>query len=210
MIVLTPRLQAVADMVPPGCAVADIGCDHGYVSAYLVQQGIAPRVVAADVRPGPLGACRRLVEELGLTFQIQTRLCSGLTDIADTECDAVILAGMGGELIAEILSACPYIHKKTLILQPMTHPEVVRQFLYTNGFEIRCARVVQEGRHHYLVLLAVPGGAPKGYTPADLYLGGITDFSDKAYFEQLIRYLRNRQKGGVDTADVIRAIEEKL
>ena len=55
MIVLTPRLQAVADMVPPGCAVADIGCDHGYVSAYLVQQGIAPRVVAADVRPGPLG-----------------------------------------------------------------------------------------------------------------------------------------------------------
>lgn len=112
MIVLTPRLQAVADMVPPGCAVADIGCDHGYVSAYLVQQGIAPRVVAADVRPGPLGACRRLIEELGLTFQIQTRLCSGLTDIADTECDAVILAGMGGELIAEILSACPYIHKK--------------------------------------------------------------------------------------------------
>lgn len=97
-----------------------------------------------------------------------------------------------------------------MILQPMTHPEVVRQFLYTNGFEIRCARVVQEGRHHYLVLLAVPGGAPKGYTPADLYLGGITDFSDKAYFEQLIRYLRNRQKGGVDTADVIRAIEEKL
>ncbi len=92
--------------------MADIGCDHGYVSAYLVQQGIAPRVVAADVRPGPLGACRRLVEELGLTFQIQTRLCSGLTDIADAECDAVILAGMGGELIAEILSACPYIHKK--------------------------------------------------------------------------------------------------
>ena len=53
-----------------------------------------------------------MIEELGLTFQIQTRLCSGLTDIADTECDAVILAGMGGELIAEILSACPYIHKK--------------------------------------------------------------------------------------------------
>ena len=154
MIGLTPRLQTVADMVPPGCAVADIGCDHGYVSAYLVQQGIAPCVVAADVRPGPLSACRRLVEELGLTFQIQTRLCSGLTDIADAECDAIILAGMGGELIAEILSACPYIHKKTLILQPMTHPEVVRQFLYTNGFEIRCARVVQEGRHHYLVLLA--------------------------------------------------------
>ena len=135
MIGLTPRLQAVADMVPPGCAVADIGCDHGYVSAYLVQQGIAPRVVAADVRPSPLGACRRLVEELGLTFQIQTRLCSGLTDIADTECDAVILAGMGGELIAEILSACPYIHKKTLILQPMSHPEVVRQFLYTKALK---------------------------------------------------------------------------
>ena len=86
----------------------------------------------------------------------------------------------------------------------------MRQFLYTNGFEIRCARVVREGRHHYLVLQAVPGGAPESYTPADLYLDGITDFSDKAYFEQLIHYLRNRQKGGVDTADVIRAIEEKL
>lgn len=210
MINLTPRLQAVADLVPPGCAVADIGCDHGYVSAYLVQHGIAPRVVAADVRPGPLGACRRLVEELGLDQQIRTRLCSGLTDIADAEYDAVVLAGMGGELIAEILAACPYIHKKTLILQPMTHPEVVRRFLFTNGFGIRCARVVQEGRHHYLVLLAMPGAAPDGYTQADLYLDGITDYSDKAYFEQLIRYLRNRQKGGADTAAVIRAIEEKL
>lgn len=105
MIALTPRLQAVADMVPPGCAVADIGCDHGYVSAYLVQQGCAVWWLPMCARA--LGACRRLVEELGLTFQIQTRLCSGLTDIADTECDAVILAGMGGELIAEILSACP-------------------------------------------------------------------------------------------------------
>ena len=210
MITLTPRLQAVADLVPPGCPVADIGCDHGYVSAYLVQQGIAPRVVAADVRPGPLGACRRLVEELDLTAQICTRLCSGLTEIADSECQAVVLAGMGGELIAEILSACPYIHKKTLILQPMTHPEVVRQFLFTNGFGIDCARVVQEGRHHYLVLRAVPGGAPAQFTEADLFLAGITDFSDRAYFEQLIRYLRNRQKGGADTAAVIRAIEEKL
>ena len=103
MIGLTPRLQAVADMVPPGCADGRIlAVSHGYVSAYLVQQGIAPRVVAADVRPGPLGACRRLVEELGLTFQIQTRLCSGLTDIVrNARCDAVILAGMGGELIAD-------------------------------------------------------------------------------------------------------------
>ena len=79
------------------------------------------------------------------------------------------------------------------------------------ALKFACARVVP-GRDgdHYLVLLAVPGGAPEGYTPADSYLGGITDFSDKAYFEQLIRYLRNRQKGGADTADVIRAIEEKL
>ena len=210
MITLTPRLQAVADLVPPGSLVADIGCDHGYVSAYLVQQGIAPQVVAADVCPGPLSACRRLVADLGLADQIHARLCSGLTEIEDGECQTVVLAGMGGELIVDILTACPYIHKKTLILQPMTHPEVVRQFLFTNGFGIDCARVVPEGRHHYLVLRATPGAAPAVYSQADLYLAGITDFSDRAYFDQLLRYLRNRQKGGADTGAVIRAIEEKL
>lgn len=210
MITLTPRLQAVADLVPPGQAVADIGCDHGYISAYLVQQGIARHVVAADVRPGPLGACVRLVETLGLTAQISTKLCSGLTNIDESQCDCVVIAGMGGELIAQILAECPYIHKKTLILQPMTHPEVVRQFLFTHGFGIDCAKIVQEGQHHYLVLRAVPNQAPASYTPADLYLAGITDFSDRDYFDHLLRYLRNRQKGGADTAEMIQAIEERL
>lgn len=210
MISLSERLSAVASLVTPGSRIADIGCDHGYVSAYLVSGGIAVSAVAADVNIGPLKSCQSLIDSMGLGCFVDVRLCNGLDGIDEAECDTVIIAGMGGELIASILAKCPYIKKKSLVLQPMTHPEAVREYLFKNGFEIEHDIIVAEGRRSYCVIRAVPGSAPVEYNQVDLYLGRIQDFSDKNYFNKLKNTLENRQKGGADYSAVIDRIKEIL
>lgn len=210
MISLSERLSAVASLVKPGSRIADIGCDHGYVTAYLVSGGTAVSAVAADVNIGPLRSCQSLIDSMGLGSFVDVRLCNGLDGIGEDECDTVIIAGMGGELIASILEKCPYIKSKELVLQPMTHPEAVRRFLFENAFEIERDIIVAEGRRSYCVIRAVPGGKVVDYDQVDLYLGKIDDFSDKNYFIRLKNTLENRQKGGADYSAVIERIKEIL
>lgn len=210
MISLSERLSAVASLVKPGSRIADIGCDHGYVTAYLVSGGTAVSAVAADVNIGPLRSCQSLIDSMGLGSFVDVRLCNGLDGIGEDECDTVIIAGMGGELIASILEKCPYIKSKELVLQPMTHPEAVRRFLFENAFEIERDIIVSEGRRSYCVIRAVPGGKVVDYDQVDLYLGKIDDFSDKNYFIRLKNTLENRQKGGADYSAVIERIKEIL
>lgn len=124
--------------------------------------------------------------------------------------DTVIIAGMGGELIADILSRADDIQSKNIILNPMTHPEIARKWLYDNGFEIAKDIIVADGKHHYSALSAEFSGNVAEKSQIDYYLGAITDFSDKEYFEHLLVYLKNKQKSGLCLDDLIKAIEEKI
>jgi len=101
---LSKRLQAIVNMVTPGNRVADVGCDHGFVSIYLFQEKIASKVYAMDLRPGPLARAKEHIESYGYTDYIETRLSDGITALEAGEADAVICAGMGGRLMAKILS----------------------------------------------------------------------------------------------------------
>ena len=151
MIKLSKRLQALADMVNEGAPLADIGCDHGYVPVYLVQSGKIQYAVASDINEGPLASCKVLVEENALEDKIKCVLSNGLESINLDEVDDVLIAGMGGELIAEILGNVDTeaLKNKHLILNPMTHPEIARRFLYENGFEIKKDIIVKDGKHFY-------------------------------------------------------------
>ena len=77
-VILSNRMQALTDMVTPGTVITDVGCDHGFVSVYLVQRGLSPRVIAMDVRSGPLERAREHIREYGLQDRIETRLSDGL------------------------------------------------------------------------------------------------------------------------------------
>ena len=77
-VILSNRMQALTDMVTPGTVITDVGCDHGFVSVYLVQKGLSPRVIAMDVRSGPLERAREHIREYGLQDRIETRLSDGL------------------------------------------------------------------------------------------------------------------------------------
>ena len=124
MVSLSKRLNAVASLVESGSSVADVGTDHGYIPVYLVENKISPFVVAMDINEKPLASCKSLVKAAGFEDVILTRLSNGLEKLDRGECDTAIIAGMGAELIVDILSKCDFVNELHLILQPMTLPEI--------------------------------------------------------------------------------------
>lgn len=158
---LTPRLQAVADLVPAGAAVADIGTDHAYLPVWLLLEGKIRRAVAADLRQGPLDRAKLTAKEYDCHENIDFRLCDGLADIAPEEVDSIVIAGMGGETIASILEAAPWTKNPdyTLILQPMSAQNDLRRWLWQNGYGIKNERIICEGERLYNILFVKYGDA---------------------------------------------------
>lgn len=210
MVSLSKRLNAVASLVELGSSVADVGTDHGYIPVYLVENKISPFVVAMDINEKPLASCKSLVKAAGFEDVISTRLSNGLEKLDRGECDTVIIAGMGAELIVDILSNCDFVNELHLILQPMTHPEIARKYLYDNGFEINNDFIVTDAKHSYSIFDANYTGKITPKVTKDYFLGNITDFSQKEYFLHLLNYLKNKSKSGADLSDVISAVEEIL
>ena len=169
---LSPRLRAVADYVPAGARLADVGTDHAYLPAALILEGKIPSAIAADLREGPLNRARQTAAEHSVTENIVFRLCDGLTGIAPDEADAIAIAGMGGETIADILAAAPWTRTRgiPLILQPMSSMSDLRGWLQKNGYRICEEKLVQEGDTLYTVLSVCDGDMDE-LTAAELCVG---------------------------------------
>lgn len=150
-VVLSKRLQAVAAMVTEGNSVCDVGCDHGFVPIWLVEQGISPRVLAMDVRSGPLSAAGEHVAEHGLESRIETRLSDGLHNYNVGEADTLICAGMGGGLMMRILSEDrdKTASFRELILQPQSEIERFRAGLREMGYQIIDEQMIEEDGKFY-------------------------------------------------------------
>lgn len=204
---LSIRLSSVAALVKQDAAIADIGTDHGYIPVYLAEKKVIKSAVASDINEGPLNSCISLVKEKGFENIIRTKLSNGLDSLDENDFDTIIIAGMGGELISDILSRHSYVKDKHIILQPMTHPEVARKFLYDNGFEIKNDIIVKDGRHYYNVFDAYYTGKIIPKSRVDYFIGNIRDFSNKEYFEHLLNYFKNKSKSGEDYSDIISALE---
>ena len=166
MVQLSKRLQALADMVTPGLTVADVGCDHGFVSIYLIQNKIAPKVFAMDVRKGPLERAKEHIRAYNLTEQIETRLSDGLTYMEPGEADALVCAGMGGPLMIKILTegADVVMRMQELILQPQSELREFREFLRKNRFFIVEEKMILEDGKFY-PMMRVQKNAAKEAAP---------------------------------------------
>ena len=168
-VILSERLRAVASMVTPGSRVCDVGCDHGFVSIWLVEQNVSPRVLAMDVRVGPLGAAGRHVAQRGLESLIETRLSDGLHNYEIGEADSLICAGMGGRLMMHILGE---EKAKTdsfteLILQPQSEIRQFRRWLREQGLRITDEKMVEEDGKFYPMMRAVPEAGCLGVEDAE-------------------------------------------
>jgi tRNA (adenine22-N1)-methyltransferase len=155
---LSPRLAAVTGLVRPGASVADIGTDHAYLPVYLVNSGICPKAEACDVRRGPLLRAQMTVAAYGAGDRVTLLLRDGLRDVP--RADDVVIAGMGGELIANIIAPCEFAKDPTvsLVLQPMTSAPELRSFLCLSGFEIKREVAAREGDRLYIAMTAVYTG----------------------------------------------------
>jgi len=156
-IALSVRLQAVADMVPSCDTVADIGCDHGKAAVALVQSGKAQRAVCGDISDASLDKARMLADERGLKDRISLRVGDGLAVLQPGEADAAVIAGMGGILIATILTEGADRAPEVLVLSPNRDAATVRHTLIALGYRIADEALVCEAGHYYPVILAVRG-----------------------------------------------------
>lgn len=172
MIGLSPRLKTVAGLVEKGARPADVGTDHARLPIWLVQNGIVERAVASDLRPGPLAHAAETVGRCGLGDRIRLVLCDGLDGIDPDDTDTVVLAGMGGETIRDILARAHWVKQgaRRLILQPMTAADTLRGFLYENGFMLLDERLTLDAGRVYQTLCVCAGHMELTH-PAQLYTG---------------------------------------
>jgi len=173
---LSVRLSAIAALEPNGARVCDIGTDHGYLAIELMRSGVASWVIATDIGEKPLENARKNLEVSGVE-SVELRLCDGLSGISPNEVDTVIIAGMGGEVISGILKRGEKVAARqnvTVILQPTTSPEALRQFLCEEGYEILKEAAVFENGKLYSVMLVKFTGSILKLDPAYYYAGKVT------------------------------------
>lgn len=182
---LDGRLGTIAAMVPSCRTVADIGCDHGLLIAALLESGRCRYGIAADINEMPLQKARRELKNRNLESRSECRLTNGLTGIAPVAVDTVVIAGMGGELITEILSRWDYTENPaiTYLLQPMTRPVHLRRWLYEHRFTLQEERCCTAAGKLYTVLRAQYTGCTTELTPQALYYGAV-DWQNDALAEE--------------------------
>jgi tRNA (adenine22-N1)-methyltransferase len=156
MVVLSKRLLLIAQNVPKGSKLADIGSDHALLPVYLAQQQLISSAIAGELNAGPFKAALKQVEEAGLETSIEVRQGDGLDVIVSGEVDIITIAGMGGLLIVQILTQgiAKLEHVQRLVLQPNVGEELVRHWLVEQGWFLSGESIIHEDGKTYVVLIA--------------------------------------------------------
>ena len=173
MIKLSQRLQAIADLVPAGAKVADIGTDHGFLPCYLAQSGKAELVIACDVNAQPLALAQKNITDYNVGDKVSTRLGNGLAVLNPGEVDTVTIAGMGGALMIDILDASPMVvdRLKRIVLQPNVGAEAVRIWAEKNRWQIVAEDLIRENDIFSVIIVLEQGRSDRFMSAVELYLG---------------------------------------
>lgn len=155
MIRLTPRQEAIIGFLPHCSCVADVGCDHGKLGAYILLEGLAEKIISCDISDPSLQKARDLARELGLS-NMEFRCGDGMKVLKNGEADCAVIAGMGGSTILEIISSASY-KPEYIIAQPMNGIKCLKEALNDCGYYIEDETVVKEDRRFYRVLLLKKG-----------------------------------------------------
>lgn len=215
---LPPRLAAIAALVPSGAALADVGTDHALLPLWLLRQGRIPSAVATDIHEGPLERTRK---SIGDVPGLRLLLCDGLDGVAADEVRTVVIAGLGGENMADIISRAPWCREGcTLLLQPMSKAEILRRSLHDMGYHIEQEILVEDARHIYPILTVCGGEEPR-YSAAEYFTGRFAflgkDPLFSAHLERQMRRLgasveglekADREEEAAPLREILREMEE--
>ncbi len=203
---LGARLLAAAQLVQPGRVVADIGCDHGKLAVWLAKSGNAPKVIAIDNMPMPLARCRALVQQAGCENLVDCRLGSGLAPLLVGEAQEIIIAGLSGQTMEQIIQADldRLLLGAGLVLVPTTRHAQLRRWLCEAGFTIEQEQAVTENSRSYVVMRACYTG--RKTEPSELFcqlglLAGGGNDAEKAYIATRLEYLQKQGKAPMNEAE---------
>lgn len=205
-----PRKEAICALVPPCALGAEIGADHGIISAHLLRAGICRRMVVADISAASLAKARRLFALHGLEARADFRVADGL-DALDTPVDAIVIAGMGAQTMQRMLAAgAARIGDAALVIQANQDPPGMRRWLAQRGYRIDAERLAREDRRYYIVVRAYRGEA--AYTDRELLLGPCLLRERPPMYADYLRWRRDclQAMRGVDMRQNIQWIEEAL
>ena len=195
---LDARLRAAAELVRPGHPAADIGCDHGILTAALLGSGRCPRVIAADLRPMPLSVARRNLTAKGLIEQADLRLGDGLSVLEPGEVRDIVIAGMGTETIIQILEAARWVYDPAvrLVLVPATKHSILRRWLRRSGFALAEERLAHANGRWYTVIAAEYTGEAEEPSARFCILGHLEGAEGwQSYLRQQLPKLRKYRIG---------------
>lgn len=195
-ITLSKRMRMNAELVPQGAEVADIGCDHGYVSIFLARERNCPKVIAMDVNPGPLEMAQTHIRQAGLEERIQCRLSDGMTALQPGEVDTLLIAGMGGLLVCRILEQSPEVREgvTTLVIQAQSDLAEVRRAIWQFGFCIKEETFCQDAGKYYVAIRAVRGRETIPYTAEECTYGRLLPMRrDDLYHRYLLEQKDKRE-----------------
>ena len=171
---LDARLSAAAELVRPGEPVADIGCDHGKLTAVLAASGRYPKVIGADLRPGPLAKAEQTLEYAGCKDRAELRLGDGLSVLSPGEVSTIVLAGVSAQTTWEIIEKAPWVSAPggpRLVMVPATRHSDLRRWLWEHGFAFAADRPVQAAGRWYAVMAAEYTGQVKTPTFQECLFG---------------------------------------
>ncbi len=203
---ISTRLLACAKMVRQGARVADVGCDHGYLSIYLLKQKIATSVIASDIRSGPLESARKNANKYGVTEDITFCLSAGVERL-NRDFDTLVCAGMGGITMISILENAPWLKNGayTLILQCQSKTHLLRRYLLENGWMISKETVIRDGRFLYTVMEVTWQPGEREFRAGDAYFPSVLLENSReetsGYYRQVLKKLRVRVAGHAANAD---------
>ena len=217
---LSKRLLVAASFVREGDFVADVGTDHAYLPIYLYLNKKIRGAVVSDINEGPIARAERNIAEFSCMGSVIPLLSDGLCKIDEFSPDTVFILGMGGELIANIISKAEWVKEKKvrLVMQPMTHSEILRKYLFENGFEIIEETLVDDGKI-YQIFSAEYTGVITEADALELCFGKINLFRGEPLLLRALEREKNilfsrvegRRKAGLDggeDGELLRKINE--
>lgn len=199
---ISRRLLKCAEMVTPNSKIADIGTDHAYLPIYLALNNKISYAIASDLRIGPLENAISNIKNFNLENIIETRISDGLKNIIENEVDEVVIAGMGGNVIINILEECKWENKlnKEFILQPMKYESNLRRYLSEKGYKIKKESAVTCMGKVYTAMKVVYTGISYDLSPIECYIGLLErslDDNAVVYIKKQLNDLVNRRKGAI-------------
>lgn len=202
MIKLSKRLLAISELVEGGHKILDVGTDHGYLPIYLSQFESVRRIAASDISEGPLSRAKESALKYGVIDKIEFFLSDGLEN-CDKDFDTIVIAGMGGETMTEILSRATWTVSPDikLVLQPQSKQEVIFEYLCLSGFRVLDHRIINERGKYYLAISAVGDGEKRKYN-------GLYGFLGEQFFNKYTRttaeyllYLSEKQRKAIQNIE---------